>query len=225
MNALIGSGFFAANPDDWDRRFGFYFDYWAPRIAGRDVVIVDNTEPPTEKLMPIHPHLRVIPVLQNLGHIGNLLGKSIPKFSGWSMSWILPALIAYCEGRDVIYIEQDCLVFGYWEAQIYADMEAKNLKMAFGEGSSDACIEQSLFIIKHDFILDAVTLYLAIEEADGVLLTEDKFLRMSVEVPQHIGKHSLGVGRSRPINFEAKTFYAQHISPEELEQLKTRKLI
>ena len=225
MNALIGSGFFAANQEEFDAKFDFHFDFWLPRILGSDIVIVDNTERPVEKLMPLHPHLRVIPVMVNLGHIGQLLGKSIPKFSGWSMSWILPALVAYCEGRDFCYIEQDCLVFGDWEAQIYADMEAKNLRMVFGDKSLEACCEQSLFLIKHDFILDAVTLYLAIAESDGVLLTEDKFTRMANEVPQHIGLHTLGVGRSRPIDFEAKAWYAQHLAAAELEQLRILKMI
>jgi hypothetical protein len=219
MNALIGSGFWAADRADYDKKEQFHSQYWVPNVGRfRDIVIVDNSEFPTPKLS-YRGAIRIIPVLKNLGHVGSFLGQQYPKLGGWSMSWILPALMAYCESRDFIYQEADCLAFGEWEKQIYADMEAKGLLMAFGDGSTWGSTEQSLFLIKSEFILTAIKAYVAIEDSDGVLLPENKFEKMERENPK-IGRHSLLGGRNRPLPMNEKTFYGQKFTSEELDQLK-----
>jgi len=224
MNALIGSGFNAPSREDFDKKSKFWLNYWIPNLGGREIVIVDNSEAPVPKLQSAG-NVRVISVNHNLGqvgdvaHIANFLGLQFPKLGGWSMSWILPALIACCEQRDFIYFEQDALAFGEWENQIYADMGAKQLRMAFGDGSRFGSCEQSIFCIKHDFILEAITLYMVIDQGDGILLPEKKFEQMERGVPL-IGRHTLPGGRNRPFDFEKLPFYGQKWTPEELEQLK-----
>lgn len=228
MNALIGSGFFAADADDFDKKRAFQIEYWLPNVGGRDVVIVDNTEPPTQKLCELLtlPNVRVIPVLKNLGHIGQHLDQYRPHLLGWSLSWILPALVAYSENRHFCYFEQDALAFGDWEQSIFDEMEKRELKMAFGQPSPVAVCEQSVFAIKHDFITEAIFKYMAIASGDGIRSTvpEIKF-KMMMDNDFRIGMFSLPGGRCRPLPMEEKTFYGQKFTREELEQLKVMGLI
>lgn len=228
MNALIASGFCATSVSDFDAKLKFLETVWLPNVGHRDVVIVDNSDDlPKLKSMrvPLYewPMVRVIEVAKNLGHVGSMLGKDHPKLAGWSMSWILPAYIAYCEGRDMIYIEADCLAFGDWEKQIYDEMEARKLLMAFGQSSPVAAVEQSLFVIKHEFILEAIAEYCNIPESDGKMLPEVKFQCMLADV--RVGMFSLPGGRQRPLDFDKLPMYFQKGTEEELFECVRRGLI
>lgn len=225
-NALIGSGFFAANDSDFERKFDFLTTVWLPRLGNRDIVIVDNSEPPTQKLVELtaFPNMRVIQVMANLGHVGSMLGKSEPKLGGWSLSWMIPAMIAYSEKRDFIYYESDALAFGQWEESIYGDMQNRGLLAAFGDASPLASCEQSIFIIKREMILDFTNHYLAIPESDGIRLPEDKFVDLSRRY-KGIGNFSLPCGRNRPVPFDLPSFFAQKWTDEEMAELRKRKMI
>lgn len=228
MNALIGSGFYASSQSDFDKKVDFYMTKWLPNVGDRDVVIVDNSEAPVPKLESTG-RVRVIEVMKNLGHVGDWVDKPErgvpPLLLGWSMSWILPAQIAYCEGRDFIYQESDCLAFGFWEKRIYQDAESKGLQMVFGDGSKWSSTEQSLMLIRHGFILEAIRLYMSILQPDSVLLPENKHELTERENPSKIGRHSLPGGRNRPIPFGAPAWYAQKFTDEELAQLKVLKIV
>lgn len=221
MNALIGSGFYAKDLDDFNSKLEFH-EIWKRNVGDRDVVIVDNSECPVPKLKSVG-RTRVIQVLEDLGHVESFLGSQAPKLCGWTASWMIPAFMAYCEGRDVIYAEQDCLSFGDWEAQMYKDAEKLGVDMVFGEKSDYAVCEQSLFLIKHGFILEAIRAYLNIQDGDGVILPEAKFVLMEQNNPKRIGRHSLPGGRRRPLPINA--WSAQKYTAEELTQLKTLNLI
>lgn len=225
VSALIGTGFCSTSNEDHYKKVEF-LSIWLKNVGERDVVIVENTDAMLgRELNPdeLPGNVRVIRVNKNKGHVLDFLGKSEPQLCGWSLSWIQPALTAYAEDRDFLYQESDCLAFGNWEAQILSEMEAGNLKMAFGVGTVCAS-EQSLFYIRHDFILTAIQKYLAIPRSDGELLPEDKMWLMA-RLHRHIGTHSVGPGRSRPIDFEAKTFSAQKFTDEEMAELRARKMI
>lgn len=229
MNPLIASGFCAVNEQDFHNKLEFLTKLWLPNVGDRDVVIVDNSEnlPKLKsERVPLKewPNVRVIEVAKNLGHVGSFLGKDKPKLGGWSMSWILPAQIAYCESRDVIYKESDCLAFGDWEAVMCADAEAKKLEMIFGDGSIWGSTEQSLFLIRRDFILDALSAYTNIADSDGVCLPENKFEKMERENPK-IGRHSLRGGRNKPLPFNEKTFYGQKLTDDEIGRLMAMNLV
>lgn len=226
MNALIGSGFFAANESDFDKKFDFLSTVWLPRLIGRDIVIVDNTEPPTKKISVVayFPNLRVVPVVKNIGHVGSHLGQYRPHVLGFTMSWMIPAQIAYSEGRDFMYVEADALMFGDCEAEIVKEMDEKKLAMAFGHGSRWASTEQSVFYIRHEFITEAIWLYLSIPEGDGMILPEDKF-RMMAECNFRVGRYSLGCGRNRPLTYDTPVWTAQKFTDEEMVELRNRKLI
>lgn len=223
MNALIGSGFCATSEADFNEKIKWFLNVWLPNVGDRDVFVVDNSDPPVPKLES-SARVRVIEVMKNLGHVTSFLGKGSPELCGWSASWIIPAFIAYCEGRDFCYFEADCLAFGEWESKIQSDMKSKGLQMAFGEMSSVAPVEQSLFYIKHWFILKSIRYYLNIDLPDGIKIPEHKFYQMEKECSL-VGRHSLPGGRNRPFNLDAPAHYGQKWTTEELAELKSRNLI
>lgn len=224
MNALIGSGMCATSESEFAQRVGWFLDVWLPNVGNRNVIVVDNSDYEDARKLGPNRNVRVINVLKNLQHVGAMLGKTTPKFCGWSMSWMIPAHIAYCEGRDFIYQESDCLCFGNWEQQIMSDMETGGLLMAFGAGSPLASVEQSLFAIKHEFILDALLAYTTIPASDGNFLPEDKFELMARMNPK-IGRHSLPGGRNRPLPYDAPAWSAQKFSSEEMDEIRKRGLV
>lgn len=236
---LIGTGFYA-NDTEFDAKFDF-FEMWAKRHihpADSDFVVVDNSGPFASHHAAIrHIHFRnrlenlsceVIRIYNNLGHIGQWIGnKEAPQILGWSMSWIIPALVAYSERRDFVYIEQDCLCFGNWLETIQKDMVQKNLNVAIGRcPASIAACEQSLFYVKCHIIPNFVSAYMSFLASDAVLLPEEKFVKMMMDWPPlGIGYHTLPGGRARPLPYDAPAWYAQKFSPQEIQELQRRKLI
>jgi hypothetical protein len=162
----------------------------------------------------------------NLGHVGDLLsGKSKSHLCGWSASVLALTLIAYNDGSDLVYVEADCLAFGPWLNQAYADLGDK--QMAFGrkhETEPFMPCSQSLFIIRHSFLLEFVARYLALP-ADVEMNPENKFAHLEENDSASFARLSFGVDRERPIPFDAPVFYAQRWSGEELEEARTRSLL
>lgn len=211
---LIGTGF-------WSDRESFFdnlslFNRWLDNTAlvSENIVVVDNSERPLnqESLWPA----RAIRCERNLGHVCNRLAATPTPLLGWSMSWIQSALVAYADGCDFIYKEQDCFAFGDWLTIVRNNQETA---MSFGRNQVVGC-EQSLFYIQHHYILTAVRNYLAMQEHDCDLIPEQKFMRMRSHSPSDVGYHSLPGGRDRPLPNLKKPFYAQKITPEEWIQIK-----
>lgn len=187
------------------------------RIGQREIVIVNNCG----LAGPVGENLREINVHHNLGHIGHWIGKTHPRILGWSMSWILPALIAYSEQRDFIYVEQDCLVFGDWESQIIEEAKQYGWNATFGRcPSTIAACEQSLFWLHCQFIPEFVGRYMEIKSGDADMLPEDKFMTLLHALPG-VGQFSLPYGRTRPFDPERKSFYIQQVSETELNLLRS----
>lgn len=146
-----------------------------------------------------------------------------PKLCGWSMSWIIPAMVAYSESKDFIYKEQDCMAFGDWHLPLFGEG-------CFKIGSSQSmCSEQSLFYILHWTILQIVHDYLAINRTDCEMDTEEKFriLTRTSRVPStHL---PFGVGRDRPFpqDKEHVAWYFQKVKHDKdfiAEVLELKKL-
>lgn len=169
-----------------------------------------------------------IDLVGNLGHVGDLLNGSKPyEFCGWSSTVLALAMIAYSGECDLLYKEQDCLAFGPWVEQMYADMGDGD--MVFGRkmnGPPWMPSAQSLFLIRHGFIPQFVSRYLAMgKDGDYANLPETKFANLEGLFPGRIRRLSFGYDRERPINFDDPVWYAQKFSPAELEELKRRNLI
>ena len=164
----------------------------------------------------------------NFGHVHDMHGSDYRhKFCGWTQSFILGAMLAYANNTDLIYKEQDCLAFGPWVQRLYEDMEKNGKKMLLGmESFPGMRIEQSLVIIKHDFINEFLKELFDIPFPDGGLgkvLPEAKFAAI-MDKRKEVGYMSFGVGRARPILFDAP-FYVQQLSKEEIDFLKNIGLV
>ncbi len=211
---LIGTGFFST-VEDHDKKLGLFVDWWrnTTKAAG-NIVAVDNSEFP---LSDVFKGVRIIRNRRNLGHACAQCVKGGPLL-GWSMSWIQPALIAYAEGCNFIYKEQDCFAFGDWIKEIDTG------GMSFGLNKTVDC-EQSLFFIRHEFILTSIRYYMAISRPDWEMLPESKFARMRQVNPYQISFHNLPGGRDRPLPDTSKPFYAQRLTEDEFAQLRKEKLL
>jgi hypothetical protein len=208
LNILIGSGFYAAANEQSKLVF---LDIWmrntlqvSPRIA-----IVNNSA--FELLGNYFTRCE-----RNLGHACGQPANPIGRLYGWSVSWIIPALISYADGLDFVYKEQDCLAFGNWFPIV------KQGRMAVGKNRDFPC-EQSLFYIRNDAILEIVTAYLNIPDSDADRLPEHKFGLLMESQPE-VMQFELPGGRNRPLP-DSGPFYAQKITPAELIEFKRRGLI
>lgn len=172
--------------------------------------------------------VQMIQIPGNLGHVGDLLnGSKKYEFCGWSSAVLALAMIAYCDESDFIYKEQDCLAFGPWVEQLYADMGDGN--MVFGgqmKSSPWMPTAQSLFLVRHSFIPHFIWRYLNQGTDNDVNnLPEHKFAKMLANEPHHFRKLSFGVDRERPIPWEDKVFYVQKLCNQELIGLRNRGLL
>lgn len=218
---LIGTGFYA-DGNDLSDALKFYA-LWLTRIGPRQRVVVNNCA--STCVFASDPWTREIRLYENTGHVKNFLCDSTRQLLGWSMSWIIPAMIAYAEIRDFIYVEQDCLVFGEWERHIVREAAEKGWRMACGPKHDEGNCEQSLFWIKWDFIPDFVALYMAIKATDGVIMPEEKFTAIQAMKPTIIGSFTLPGGRKGPRPYDAEAWYGQHFTNAELEELRKLRLV
>lgn len=159
----------------------------------------------------------------NLGHAHQLSSGQKPHaMCGWSAAFVTLAMLAYCDEVDLIFKEQDCLAFGPWVERMYAEIGTRG--MIFG--SNQFACAQSLVLIKHAFIPDFVRLYMDQgSEQSKSNECEMKFARLEAAHPDLFGRFSFGVDRARPIPYDAEVMYCQHLQPQEMEELRRRKLI
>ncbi len=205
-DVLIGTGFYS-NGDDHKAKVAF-FDLWEwnTQRVSRNIVVVDNST------KGFATGLRDVRIFNNLGHIAD--GDPNLRLLGWSMSWIIPATIAYSDGCDFVYKEQDCLAFGDWLPEI----RRPSARMTFGTHKSMPC-EQSLFWIQCEFIPEFISAYCGIPNPDAALLPEVKFAALEKEM-QAIERFAMPCGRDRPMTLSKdKPWYVQKITEPEYQQL------
>lgn len=145
-----------------------------------------------------------------------------PHVCGWSVSWLIPAFIAYSEGKDFIYKEQDCFAFGNW----HQNMGCGRTKFEFGYSNCMGC-EQSLFWVSKGYIPELVSNYLAINRSDCEIPTEEKFLILSKTTRLRSSKLKFGVGRDRPLTPDDPVWYFQKVKYDKdfiAEVLELKKL-
>jgi hypothetical protein len=147
----------------------------------------------------------------NWGHVFDMQHDG--RFGGWSMGFMHGMMQAYARGCDYIYKEEDCFAFGDWVKNIYA----VDKNMVFGEYDHPLKVEQSLVLVKWDFIPDFLSAFLGIRESDKIIWPEKKFSMMLEKFPDEIGFIPFGYGRNRPIDFSQKTWYAQKLSAFEMK--------
>jgi hypothetical protein len=208
-DVIVGTGFYATAENHWQKRSTFarwLINTKANVPPKTRVLVVDNSH----SGLPYDSRIRI---LNNLGHVASPQAR-FSQFNGWSMSWILPALVAYSEGCDFVYKEQDCFAFNDWLPAI------RKGRAAFGNHKTMEC-EQSLFWIERDFIPDFVQVYLSIPEPDCQCLPERKFQMVQGMCSPVVQRFDIGPGRCRPLPdiTTSAPWYAQQLTDAEVSHL------
>lgn len=197
-----------------------FFELWYRAVkkytTPRKIVVIDSNSP----VVPEFDKKRDVQVYSlsknwGPGRRGTLDGK----LSGWDRGILTAASIAYLDNAAYfVYLEQDCLVKGKGiiEHAISKFDKDKMILVGDGEGTPDP-IQQSLIIIKHEYIPTFI---------NKEMSATPKFLRTSAEKRyfSHYQKHLQFLpfegGRHRPIKWNNRFVYAQHLNKHELNQFK-----
>lgn len=229
MSYLLGSGMYK-DPEFHGLWRSNNIRYAVPEPSRTVVVCVAGQDLPY-----VNANTSEVCLAGNLGHVGDLLSGIKPySYCGWSMGVLSLALLAYQDESDLIYKESDCLAFGPWVKQLYADMGDGD--MAFGaKMESEPFMEcaQSLFIVRHGFIPKFVEFYLSLgderskdENDHEDNLPERKFVKIEEAFgTEKIRRLSFGVDRERPLPYDDAVWYAQRFSAEELDELRNKGML
>lgn len=221
MNYTIGTGYFnsgrpltSGHPDPIPN----FHNIWARQIAKatpapKSIVAigVGGCMPPYKR--PIQS----ITLPGNLGYIGDIISGAKSHFMcGWSGAAAALAMIAYCNETDFIYVEQDCLCFGPWVEQLYAEIGSR--QVLFGSVSTQAAA-QSLFLVRHAYIPEFICDLIGTGPVGLHNVTEVQFAKAEESKPDKWGRFSFGYDRDRPFNPRDPVFYIQQVCQEDLERL------
>lgn len=227
MRYLLGSGYIGGPGREefaelWVRNTIHHIRPDPTRVV---VVSVGNSKVP---LCMIGKWMNILDLDGNCGHIHHLLTGSKPHWlGGWSASILALALIAYNDESDLIYKEQDCLCFGPWVERMYFDLGDADMVFGYKHKSEPHMpCSQSLFLIRHRFLLDFVTRYISLgTDNNPDNLPESKFEKLEQADPGHYRRLSFGVDRERPLPLDQDVFYCQQLRHEDLAALREKGMI
>lgn len=190
-----------------------------------DVFVINSNSSvmPTEKLG------KWIDLSFNPGHAHDLDHSNLfpKKLGGWSACFILGALTCYFSNKDLVFLEQDTLLFGDCISKLYKELEDSGAKMLVGrpQDADGQYLAQSFFVIKHEFILEFVTAYMALnanDGGDGYMRTETKFSYLKEYLfKDKIQYMSFGYDRAEPSDYNEEIFYMQHFTEDKFKSLKS----
>lgn len=171
-----------------------------------------------------------VDIIRCAGDVGNLSHKNAGLnnhyYAGWAPPMFITAMIAYNEGLNFVFQEQDCLAFGPYIARMTQDMGDGQAVIGQGLGGMGQPATQSLFMVRHEYICPFLRDYIAMGPDDNEQNQgEKKFGRMRDNNPKDIRTLSFGVDRDRPIPWDQPVFQAQQFSREEFNEAKRRGLI
>lgn len=224
---LVGTGFVpnAKTPVPAD----VFFHYWIENTLKVEpykifVVCAGGSTPPMSRYANFGEGVIIHQCDGDLGHIRDKHeGRISYPFTGWAGAMMLAALAAYNECLDFIYKEQDCLAFGEWAEQLYADMGDGDAALGRGLKPPHHQLQssQSLFIVRHRAIPDFVARYIRMgdDQAMGPCTGENKFKRMIQMWSNYRVQSGWNVDRDRPLPTSAKVWAAQQITPQEFKNL------
>lgn len=225
---LIGSGYHWNNSE---RGIDTFYPIWIdnlkkiPNPPSQVFIIADsNCRPPTGDVSGPTPfEVNVIYLTGDLGSCHTLITGSKPHaFAGWTGAVLATAMLAYCDEKDFIFVEQDALMFGDCIGTMYS--EIGDAGIIFGDCTWMAA-EQSLFLVKHFYIPEFIRLFLNEGPHKEGNLSEEVFKRLEEAHPDQWKRFSLQFGRNRPINFDDPVWYAQKLTADEMAELKNRGMI
>lgn len=207
-----------------------FFRTWLSNTRDRfpdalDVYVMD-TKP--ARLPPESRDVRWLGMLNNPGHVHHLDHKLVdfpPRLCGWSLCFITGALLAYYNNSDLLFKEQDCLAFGSVIDKAYEALGSAGVMTGSVEDSLGVGLEQSLVLMRRDFIPDFCSRLLAHPRNDG----GPNFLRPEAKWRELLqsGEGALfpfGYGRRRPkaLPPDDEAWYIQKVTPDELRILREK---
>jgi hypothetical protein len=206
---------------DKQTRQADFFNLWYKSVSSftnpHKIIIIDSNS-------PIKPDLRnknnvsLFSLSENYG--AALDGTRKGVLSGWDRSVLLSASIAFMDDCEYfVYVEQDCVL---WGKNIIEDI-IKNMgdkKMALGNGNgTPQLLQQSLIVIKRDYIPKFLNIELNNTTEELKKSPESRYFN---KFKDDVIFLDIGYGRKRPINFNDKQFYVQHLNENELKIYKTK---
>lgn len=235
---IVGSGWWCnETPSDWNigdgsTRTRAFFRQWLEQVetclAPERIHITDSASPlkPAERT---HPGITWTELDRNYGHANDIrTGRVDAKYCGFTLSVFLGAAYALaCNADYYVYVEQDCLIFGDdflqraiadHPEQILVGRPTEN-GVGLNGGVAAPMIQQSLMVVPKARLLEFMNGLLAGEQSDGEVSPEIKMKRFM----PNLGFLGIPFGRSRPIDFSAPAFYAQHLTLDELERFQRLK--
>lgn len=224
-NYLIGSGYYHGVGKALEAES--FYKIWLKNVQQtgvKEIVIIANGGCRVPMLRSAPPGLSVVSLSGNLGHVGQLLsGEKSNEIGGWSGSIMALAMIAYNAEKDLVFVEQDCLMFGPCIPKMYEEIGEAGV--IFGSNQFMECA-QSLFLVRYRYILDFISHYLTTgAENDHFNLPEHKFSRLQKQYPSEWKRFSFGYDRDKPFNMDDPVFYCQQLTADELLMLKGKGLI
>ncbi len=230
MRFLLGTSFFIGGP----RNVRDLSDYWMRNLNRIDVqpaatVVIGEGGSFPMSCCKSTDRLTFIPLSGDLGNWQDVMtGKKANAHSGWSASVMTLAMLAYMNESDLIFKESDCLAFGPWVQQMYADLGDGDI--VFGPKMKSApwmACAQSLFLVRHSFIPQFVAYLLNRgPEKSEMELGEQRFAQMASKLPKAKVRYlSFPGDRERPIQWDAPVQYFQQPTQAELDEAQRRGLI
>ena len=177
------------------------------------------------KLLPDNKHGNWIDLSHNAGHVHDLIKlprQDQSRFCGWSLALLNGLMLAAANDTDLLFQEQDCLITDKVVKSLYDACTFKSMVCGQPHFSGSQQIEQSLVLIKKEWLLPFAEQWLNMKETDAEILPEAKWRYILDRNPHHMGYFNFGYGRVRPVPIQDMTapFFLQKITPEELTILQ-----
>lgn len=190
-----------------------FFDNWYRAVKTysnpESIIIIDSASPFLPILIP--QDVEWVSLKRNFLH--SMIADT--NWGGWTRSFLTGLFYSLMNDSDyAVFIEQDCLIKGKGIIE-YAIDSMRDKKLLHGS-SSQMGVEQSMVIVKKDYILPFINKFLSLP-SDREMFGEVKFQVMK---DQNWGLLPFGFGRDRPIDWTNDYFYAQHLTNEEIKQFE-----
>jgi len=223
-NYIIGTGYHARH-DNGDALSWFYRIWEANTFKYADpfavyVIATGDGRIPDQ----IRPEVYWVPILGDLGYIGDLLHGAKPyALSGYTVALFTLALLAYQNECDLVFKEQDALAFGPYIDTMYSEIGTHGC--IFGKARSWSCA-QSVMLILHSFLPEFVRLHLGTGPENVVAnIGEEKMKRLEQQNPGSFCRFTFGVDRERPFDVKSPVWYGQKFTGAEMLDLRNAGLI
>lgn len=229
---IVGSGWWCGQ-HDWAlgssrTREVDFFALWHQQVLkclNPHRIVVTDSASPVKPDWARFERVQWIELDRNYGHPNDLrVGKIRTKYSGFTRGVLSGAMYALCCDADIYaYVEQDCVLHGDdFLAQALAGSRedillgrpTENGKGIEGRVAAPM-LQQSLMLVRRAGLERFISGLLASDRTDGERSPEET---MRLLLPP-FDLIAVPYGRSRPIDFTQRNFYAQHLDEDELRQM------